>query len=1048
MLTPFPVQQQAIESLLESLSRFGACLNASDTGTGKTLMSVEMCRRLPEPGGTLVVCPKAVRPSWQRAFEQQGVDHLGVTNWEKLRTGRTEFGRWKDGHKREFVYDDSVKAVIFDEVHRAKGRSSQNSKLLKSARGRWVICCSATASSNPSEMEALGYVLGLHRGWDFVTWARSYGCTFDDMGKLVFDQAFADFSLGQLHRILYPHRAYRVRRVDLADHFSETSIITEPVDFDDGGGIQKIYELMEDELQRLEETRSFDATGAEGLTAQLRARQEVELLKVPVMVQFTKDYLEDGMAVCCFFNFKESVLAYRKAFKFEVPAIEGGQTEAARQGIIDAFAEDKHRVICCNLQAGGLGLNLHDIRGDYPRGSLISPSWNEKDLLQVLGRIDRAGAKTNTIQRIFFAAGTVEEDIRLALHEKLYNLTKLHRMDNETDTPNMMEFDLQATWATAQKALIKNSIPEASGWGADRVERGTMVVLVGPNEEEFGTGEKRKITNAIRKASGIDTLTWRYEVGVPSRTLDLEPDVQSGDDGFLENGAANPDAVEVGMVVHDIQGYQGMNVGVVTGKITNGVNVRLHHNNEDSFIPWLSVRFGDPGLNEKPLVGEVECPKPVEEKTHSKNNEMGTRVHEALDPHHKPVVMEGKPMVFPKEADDSHQAHARYSPSSLEYFERCPSYTNRDDEGQDMSAAEAGTRFHEMVETGDFSIAESDEERHYAELTIAAREDLLRSHGLTPSAREDHREIRLTVKLALDETYGTVDHLAVSKGVFEDGTKMAVMVDYKYGLTPVTDAEINAQMTAYAIGVFQKFPDVGTIAVYILLPRQGKQSYHVFTKARDYPNMMLRIQTIISRAKELHGEVFFPSPSLCEWCGNIANCAALANHALLIASRYDEGEFFRIPDIVHGSQLDDPEIVGKLRHITPILDRWIDGINRRAITMLTEEGAEMEGIRVVHSKRKRSISNPMLAYNLLVNPKNVGQSYAPLMTHDEFMACVDGIGITKLLEAIGDKYDKGNKQSGKESWESYLRSQGALSGGEEFDTFPKVVLDRKHHKPE
>lgn len=72
------------------LRKHGSVLNSSDTGTGKTLMSVELSRRLGL--APLVVCPKAVIPSWQRTFDEQGVEYLGVINYESLRTGNTFFG--------------------------------------------------------------------------------------------------------------------------------------------------------------------------------------------------------------------------------------------------------------------------------------------------------------------------------------------------------------------------------------------------------------------------------------------------------------------------------------------------------------------------------------------------------------------------------------------------------------------------------------------------------------------------------------------------------------------------------------------------------------------------------------------------------------------------------------------------------------------------------------------------------------------------------------------------------------------------------------------
>ena len=51
-------------------------------------------------------------------------------------------------------------------------------------------------------------------------------------------------------------------------------------------------------------------------------------------------------------------------------------------------------------QAGGTGLSLHDVNGEHPRVSLISPSFSAIDLKQALGRIHRAGAKSPAVQKL------------------------------------------------------------------------------------------------------------------------------------------------------------------------------------------------------------------------------------------------------------------------------------------------------------------------------------------------------------------------------------------------------------------------------------------------------------------------------------------------------------------------------------------------------------------------------------------------------------------------------------------------------------------------
>ena len=54
------------------------------------------------------------------------------------------------------------------------------------------------------------------------------------------------------------------------------------------------------------------------------------------------------------------------------------------------------------------------------------------DHAQCLGRIHRNGAKSDAIQKILVAAGTIEEDVLEAIAKKLDNLNTLHGAHEKT----------------------------------------------------------------------------------------------------------------------------------------------------------------------------------------------------------------------------------------------------------------------------------------------------------------------------------------------------------------------------------------------------------------------------------------------------------------------------------------------------------------------------------------------------------------------------------------------------------------------------------------
>jgi len=269
-------------------------------------------------------------------------------------------------------------------------------------------------------MRASGYILGLHNLRDFWAWARARGCVPNQWGKLEFYGKKE--IIQQLHNEVFPAHGSRLTTNDLSDHFTETQIITTPLVF--GKQIEDIYKKMEDEIAELEERKLLDSQhpDAQILIAQLRARQKVELIKVPIIVELVTDLVDEGRSVVVFFNYDASIEAFKKHYPLDIKIIRGGQSRAARQDAMDSFQNDSLRCLVCNLQAGGVSVNLHDVTGVHPRTSIISPSFNPKDVLQAIGRIHRAGGKTPTQQHVLFAANTIEETVEKAVRAGIENI--------------------------------------------------------------------------------------------------------------------------------------------------------------------------------------------------------------------------------------------------------------------------------------------------------------------------------------------------------------------------------------------------------------------------------------------------------------------------------------------------------------------------------------------------------------------------------------------------------------------------------------------------
>ena len=273
-------------------------------------------------------------------------------------------------------------------------------------------------------MRALGYLLDFHddRGW--WGWCLKNGCKRGTFGGLVF-KGYASV-LKRIHDHIYRDgRGSRIRIKDLPPgSFPETMIVADGYEVGMGDQIDEIYSEMKDELDALAERKEADEHEDMPLIIQLRARQEVELLKVPTLDALTRDAYEEGNSVVLFVNFRDTLEALFKRLSGLCPIslVYGSQGDLDRDTAVRKFQRNDTRVCICMTQAGGTGLSLHDETGEYPRVSLISPSFSAVDLRQALGRVHRATGKSPSIQKIVFASGTVEMRVCKLVRAKLNNL--------------------------------------------------------------------------------------------------------------------------------------------------------------------------------------------------------------------------------------------------------------------------------------------------------------------------------------------------------------------------------------------------------------------------------------------------------------------------------------------------------------------------------------------------------------------------------------------------------------------------------------------------
>lgn len=406
--------------------------------TGKTYVSCAVARELNMK--MVIICPKAVMESWKRVI----INHfhmkdrlIDIINYEQLRIGKREskvasFIENRKTHREKFTWKISKDTlIIWDESQKLKNWKTKNSKTCVEAfkQGYKMLFCSATNATNPLELRTVGTVLGLFKGATaYYRWCYEHGVSKGRFGlEFTKDMVVRQRILRKLHTDIFVNRGIRLSR-DTIPNFPESEVIADCYNMDDEDvkKINSYHKEMETELKRLKAQMKVDK--ASELTAILRARQQIELQKVPLFIDMIEEGIEEGMSVVAFLNFTETIRAISKRLNTDC-IFDGKVGDIVRQQNVDDFQNGKQRVILVNIQSGGAGLSLHDIHGKNPRLTLLSPSYSAVLMRQATGRVWRDSSKSKSVQKIVFVAGTVEETVCENVQEKLKNLDLLNDGD-------------------------------------------------------------------------------------------------------------------------------------------------------------------------------------------------------------------------------------------------------------------------------------------------------------------------------------------------------------------------------------------------------------------------------------------------------------------------------------------------------------------------------------------------------------------------------------------------------------------------------------------
>lgn len=397
-----------------------------EQGTGKTLPALCRILDLLRSGSieeALVVAPKSALGAWERdveLFDDLDRDILrgGITliNYDKV---------WRGGDKSP--YWKKYGAIVLDEAHNIKNRSSQRAKfLLKLAcmsDYRYLLTGTPIGNGQLENIYSLYTFLDpyLERG---RVCSRIFGGSYQKFQDRycilnMYHKPSSYIHVKELQEIINEH-SYRVKKIECQDLPEKLPDEVIKVDLLEKKLYKKLatesaileYEILaENPLSRLVKLRQLSSgylTYKEGREDKLL---ELKTEKISVLQEILEGYPDDKKVVI-FAEFKRSIAKISELLckmKIRFVVLDGDQKDKT---IWRKFQADKKiRVIVCQYKTANAGIDL------FASDTIIyyEPTLSSNVLEQSRDRIHRTGQKEKCSYIHLLTKGTVEVDIYRAL---------------------------------------------------------------------------------------------------------------------------------------------------------------------------------------------------------------------------------------------------------------------------------------------------------------------------------------------------------------------------------------------------------------------------------------------------------------------------------------------------------------------------------------------------------------------------------------------------------------------------------------------------------
>ena len=197
-------------------------------------------------------------------------------------------------------------------------------------------------------------------------------------------------------------------------------------------------------------------------------------------------------------------------------------------------------------------------------------------------------------------------------------------------------------------------------------------------------------------------------------------------------------------------------------------------------------------------------------------------------------------------------------------------------------------------------------------------------------------EQRLDITRYVTEAFGTADCIILG------GDRLHI-VDFKYGMGVLVEAEHNPQMMLYALGALELLDgiyDIQTISMSIFQPR--RENVCTWSLPKEELLRWARDDLVEKARLAYMGEGEYRAGEWCTFCRAAVRCRARAEEKLRLAK-----EEFKYPPLITDEEIED--VLGEI----PELIKWANAILAYATDAAVNHGKVWMGFKIVEGRSVR-----------------------------------------------------------------------------------------------